>query len=491
MFSRKLTVFGAAFVVMIAAGGCARPGNAWTGKSASPLGVYPASASMTQKYGIVEWRAFFGKTQIVITGYKADGTAARGVQLAWFKATTKVPGHTRVMMLDGTNATLRRMVGGAKSGKLSSDQMLLVEMIRYDMMRSASSSALTGSSFGGNGLRAEDLGGGRLHTEGVGAPGQGPDCQAAQADVAKSNEALACGVDLGSIALDPNTVNTLGATASCSQWYLDSQHAQSVCDAENTTSCVTDTDGSQSCTFPDQSSSNDSSSGSQQCDTQCLCANFKDAPGCAHVGPCTDDSSCSDGQTCQSGSSSTASKTCQVPPADSVTNENTSTTNSSSSCGSGDVSSDTSNGQVGCSDSDTSATTDDPNGSTNGGDVDGGGGTNTCANDGDGCSQDSDCCSSSCTNGACGGTNNTCANDGDSCSQDSDCCSSSCTNGTCGNGMCANDGDACSQDSDCCSSTCTNGTCGSGSTCGNAGDPCGTDSDCCSQSCDQDYGMCN
>ncbi len=505
MHSCKLTILGAAFVSVMMAAGCARPNNAFTGKSASPLGVYPASQSMTQKYGIVEWRAFFGKTQLVVTGYKADGSPVRGVQLAWFKATQQMPGHTRVMMLDGTNATLRRLVGGAKTGQLSKDQLLFIETIRYDLMRSKTSATVKGSSLGGGGgLRTQALGSG-LHTQGVGAPDQGPDCQAAQADGAQSSEALACGVDIGTLAIDAEDPKQWASVGiSCTKWYEDYQHTQSVCSAENTTSCVTDTDGTQSCNFPDQSSGNSSASPQQSCDAQCLCAVYPDsAQGCAQVGPCSADSDCSNGQTCQSGSS-TASKTCQVPPADQVTDNNTATSNTASSCGSGDVSSDASNGQVGCSDGSsgsggssnnpTDTSTDDPNASNSGGGGSSGNSGNTCANDGDSCSQDSDCCSSACSSGTCGGGggSNTCANDGDSCSQDSDCCSSSCTNGTCGNGMCANDGDACSQDSDCCNGTCSNGTCGSSSsTCGNPGDPCSMDSDCCSQSCDQNSGSCN
>ncbi|HEY6463321.1 MAG TPA: hypothetical protein VIY73_24310, partial [Polyangiaceae bacterium] len=49
--------------------------------AALPLGIYPASPRMEQLYGIVEWRTFIGRAQIVITGYRADGSAARGVQL--------------------------------------------------------------------------------------------------------------------------------------------------------------------------------------------------------------------------------------------------------------------------------------------------------------------------------------------------------------------------------------------------------------------------
>src|SRR6516165_3416573 len=63
--------------------------------TATPLGSYLASATMTQKYGIAESRTHFGKNQMVVTGYRAAGPAARGVQFARFASTAGSTGHTR------------------------------------------------------------------------------------------------------------------------------------------------------------------------------------------------------------------------------------------------------------------------------------------------------------------------------------------------------------------------------------------------------------
>ena len=53
-----------------------------------------------QKYGITEWDLFLGKQQIVVTGYRADGSAARGVQIAWFRETPTVAAHVRLQVFD-------------------------------------------------------------------------------------------------------------------------------------------------------------------------------------------------------------------------------------------------------------------------------------------------------------------------------------------------------------------------------------------------------
>ena len=400
--------------------------------SASALGTYPATSSMTNKYGIVEWRIFLGRTQIVYTGYRADGTPSRGVSVAWYKATSSMPAHTKVSMLDGTGAALRRMVGGGMTGHLSADQKLFVETLKYDVTRATQGTAGT-QSFGSGGFHTMDF-----TTQSSGSPNGGPDCQAAQMQQAQDNNALDCSLDTAGVIMDPETApeTAPGAAYSCANWHLDSEHTQSVCDAENLTSC--DVNG-ENCNFPDAPSSDAGAAPQQQCDAQCLCANYPDsAQGCGQVGPCSADSDCTtSGETCQGG-------TCKPGSADALTDDNTSTENpSAASCKSGDVSTDSSNGDVGCSS--------DANSGSSGGS----GGTDPGTDNGGGTSGGGDN----------SGTNDTCANDGDSCAADSDCCGGTCSNGTCG--------------------------AGGGTTCGNPGDSCGSDSDCCSSSCDPNYFYCN
>lgn len=516
MRSTSLSLSGVMLCFVVAAtGACAsHRGDFGVTSKASPLGVFPASSSMTQKYGIVEWRLFFGKKQTVVTGYASDGSAVRGVQLAWYPAANGMAAHTKLSMLDGSGTSIRRMVGGGITGHFSDEQKLVFDTMRYDLARAKPAAAgVKGSSYAG-GLQAQDFGAHTLDT--TGAPNGGPDCQAEQMKEAQTTDSFDCASGVAGLIEMPETLGASAAAAgsalgSCASWYYNSEHVQSVCDAENTTGC--DSDGN--CTFPDPQSDG-SATPQQQCDTQCLCANYPDtAQGCGQVGPCSADSDCSNGETCQG-------STCQAPAADALTDQNTSTNNSgASSCGSGDVSTDGSNGDVGCSSTSGNGGSSNPTNPGSGDNPDDGnsGTGDYCANDGDSCGADSDCCNGSCTAGVCGGScmndgdsciadsdccggscsggscgsgGNNCANDGDSCSQDSDCCNGSCSSGTCGNGMCANDGDSCSQDSDCCNGTCTNGTCGSGgNSCGNPGDSCGSDSDCCSYSCDPDYYVCN
>jgi hypothetical protein len=102
---------------------------------ALPLGVFPASAIMTQKYGIVEWRFFSGRSQRVVTGYRADGSAARGVQLAWFPKTPTSEGHLRMLMLDGSGTAVRRTSSGSVTGSLTPLQAEVLVYSAYDAVR--------------------------------------------------------------------------------------------------------------------------------------------------------------------------------------------------------------------------------------------------------------------------------------------------------------------------------------------------------------------
>jgi hypothetical protein len=111
--------------------------SASTTPRALPLGVFPASAIMTQKYGIVEWRFFSGRSQRVVTGYRADGSAARGVQLAWFPKTSQSEGHLRMLMLDGSGAAVRRMSSGNVTGSITPLQAEVLVYSVYDAVHYA------------------------------------------------------------------------------------------------------------------------------------------------------------------------------------------------------------------------------------------------------------------------------------------------------------------------------------------------------------------
>jgi hypothetical protein len=88
-----------------------------------------------------------------------------------------------------------------------------------------------------------------------------------------------------------------------------------------------------------------------------------------------------------------------------------------------------------------------------------------CADQGQGCTQDSDCCGGSCTNGIC----QTLCAIGNSCGEAELCCTGQrCFRGGC----CIDDFQTCTQDADCCSGSCVGGACTQG--CNDAFDGCGT-----------------
>ena len=509
-------------------------GNAPHTTAAKALGTYAASASVTHQYGITQWRTFFGANQMVVTGYRADGTAARGVQFAWFAPAQGSVGHTRLTMLDGSGSVLRRMVAGGESGHLSNAQIGFIQTMRSDLamgrqpqVRKLHPLDEPAPSYGNS-------------------PGQGPQCFEASTDPTTVLDGSGC--ILGAATFE-TVVGGLMAMGTCTQWYLDNQKANMTCASENSTYC--NNDNPPTCNYgQDPSTQNPPAAPQPQCDQACICANYGVYNGMPCSQTCTDSASCGSGQECHWGSCGPA-----AAPADSPTNQNVSqpTPGASSSCSSGDVTTDPSTGQVGCStsgggasssggssgggggsgsgsSSGTDTTGGDPTGGSSGGASSSGGsgssGGGQCADDGASCSQDSDCCLGACGSGTCGvrgdgsssggsgggsgsSSGGSCAADGNACAQDSDCCAGTCdtSSGTCGaasgsssgggsgsssGGSCAADGSACSQASDCCSGACTSGACGTGgTTCGNPGAGCAQDSDCCSGSCDTSAGACN
>jgi hypothetical protein len=303
-----------------------RPTEGFTAatRTALPFGVYPASARMTQKYGIVEWRVFAGRSQLVITGFRADGSPARGMQLASFKAAAGSPAHVRLMMLDGTGAAVRRTVTGAKTGSFSAFQNELLETMRYDLQRSPlpSGGTLQGSASEGPGLHvlvapAPAPGSGVRPADGVGlsggtTPGTGPECTAAWNDPQIVIDGSGC--ILGAATFEDG-VGGLMALATCGQWYTGMKAANATCSTEDAASC--NSDNPPTCNFSPSSPEAAAPAPQSSCDTACLCANYPDtAQGCnTNYGPCTSDTDCSGGYTCQAGQPG-ASHTCQAPQAD-------------------------------------------------------------------------------------------------------------------------------------------------------------------------------
>ncbi len=535
-------------IVVAAASGCASGTHA-TGfgdspaassqAAAKPLGTYAASAGVTQKYGITEWRTYFGQNQMVVTGYRADGTAASGVQFAWFAPTAGSAGHTRLMMLDGSGAVLRRLVGGGEDGHLSNAQLALIQTLRSDIAMGQKPAVRK--------LREAKAGTYSKLDQAQSGPNMGPQCFEATTNPSTVLDASGCIV--GAFTFE-TVVGGMMAMGSCAQWEIDNVNTNMTCNTENSQYCNNDTPPT--CNYGQDTSTPAPSAPAAQCDQACICANYGVYNGMPCSTTCTDNNGCSSGQECHWGSCGPA-----ATPPDSPTNQNvTQQTPGASSCGSGNMTPDPSTGQVGCSSpsggaagttggssgsgsgggSSTDTTGGDPaTGSSGGASSSGSGGAGAggqCADDGASCSQDTDCCLGACGGGTCGASaagsssgsgsgsssGGGCAADGNACSQDSDCCAGSCdtSSGTCGSGSgsssggsssgsgsssgggCSADGSACAQDSDCCGGSCdtSSGTCGSGSGsssggsgsssgggCSADGSSCAQNSDCCGGTC--------
>jgi hypothetical protein len=115
-------------------------------------------------------------------------------------------------------------------------------------------------------------------------------------------------------------------------------------------------------------------------------------------------------------------------------------------------------------------------------------GSFTCANDGDPCNDNAECCSSVCdVSNICVTPAGGCVEDNAPCVSDAECCSAVCgTDGYCGLAACAPEGQGCATDNDCCNPLyCDNGGC---ATCVSSGNACNVDADCCSGICN---GVCD
>jgi hypothetical protein len=128
----------------LGAGACGGSPKTSEPGSAVALAEYPASKAMTEAFGIVTWKAYVGLHQVLVTGFDADGDAARGIQVAFFPAVTDVPAHVRILMLDGTGAAVRAVPGGASTGDLSSSQIEVARSTISDWESAASAAAARG-----------------------------------------------------------------------------------------------------------------------------------------------------------------------------------------------------------------------------------------------------------------------------------------------------------------------------------------------------------
>ena len=130
--------------------GFAGGGSATATAAAKPiLDNVPASELTAQHYGIKTWKVFVGKSQMVYEGYDVNGKPIEGCQVAWFKPAQNTPAHLRVMVLDGTAASLR-LFGPTTTGHFSGSQAQFLMHIGYDFQQvMANPGSLTGSSANG------------------------------------------------------------------------------------------------------------------------------------------------------------------------------------------------------------------------------------------------------------------------------------------------------------------------------------------------------
>jgi len=483
-------------VVLAAASGCSS-GSPLTGFGpapyAKPVGANAASASVTTEYGITEWRTYVGRRQTVVTGYRADGTAARGMEFAWFASTPQSVGHTRITMLDGTGAVLRRMVGGAQTGHLSNAQFQLIQTVRADLTAAAPApSAIHGASVGGGGPRLLDNSSGVHLLDDSNSP-----CATKVPPMVV--DGAGCGMAVGKVVVSKGKAGVPDMLGNCGQFGVD-VYDYATCEDPPAT------DPQPPQPMPQQ-----------QCDSACMCANYGQYDGMPCNTPCTSDAGCSGGQVCSFGGCGLAPQKNDTPTDKALATQNP----TAASCDGGDVTANPSNGQVACSSGNDSGgssgggsgssggdpgATDPTTGGGSGGGSGGSSSGGACAGDGAGCAQDADCCVGACNSGTCGAS----ASDpgGSSSGGSSGSSSGGSGSGSSSGGGCASDGSGCAQNSDCCSGTCdtTTSTCGTASSsssgggsgsgsggggCGNPGDGCAQDSDCCSGSCDTSSGTCN
>lgn len=446
------------------AGGCGAASKRPASQPSGSAGSFSATPLVTRSYGISQWRTLYGSNWIVVSGLDPAGKAVRGIEVTWSPSSAATKGYTRLKVLDGSGATLRRFVDGSEGGHLSARQIAFIQAARSDIKRpGASLRTRSSSSTCEPDAPARD---GRLRSSGVEAgisrsalqgsnPSEGPLCTEALLDPDLVVDGVGCA--FGAVTFE-TVLGGLEAAGSCTQWYLETRHANQVCAQENALSCSGDPP---TCNFDPAATS--PSSPAPECDEQCMCANFGIHDGKPCLNSCSTDGDCSAGQRCHWGS-------CGPPgPEDTLRDEQLGAVEPWSSCGDGGATVDADTGDVGCVpvSSDGGAP-----GSPPGTDAPGLDFNFSCVNTGEACGPSDVCCVGDCADGRCPDFSFSpelpaCKFTGDPCTGNWECC---------GNGDVCLGGTCTPADPDTCSRF--------------LGDSCDGDLQCCSKKCDPDSHTC-
>jgi hypothetical protein len=453
-------------VLAAGASGCGAASKRRVSQPSGPAGSFSATPLVTRSYGISQWRTLYGSNWMVVSGVDSAGNAVRGIEVTWFPSSAATKGYTRLKLLDGSGATLRRFVDGSESGHLSTQQIAFIQAARSDLKRPGASLRKRSSSATCEpDAPSRD---GRLRSSGVPAgdsraaltgsnPSEGPLCMDALLDPALVVDGVGCA--FGAVTFE-TVLGGLEAAGSCTQWYLETRHANQVCAQENALSC---SGNPPTCNF-DPNATPPPSAPAPACDEQCMCANFGIYDGKPCLQTCVTKSDCPGGQTCHWGSCGPAGAD------DAVRDELLGAVEPWSSCGEGGATVSPDTGEVGCVlVSDGGA---QPGTSPGGADGGTSGFTLTCVNVGEACGPSDVCCVGNCTDGLCPNLDFSlelpaCKFTGDPCTGNWECCTGGdqCLGGTCTPA----DPDTCSRF---------------------LGDPCDGDLQCCSKKCDPDSHTC-
>ena len=376
-------------------------------------GLFSASELVTKRYGITRWGSFQGPNWIVLTGYRADGAAVRGVEMSWFASTSTTPGYTRLRMRDGSGATLRRVVDGGQSGHLSIEQIAFLQVARGDLMRpnallKSGVQMRQGLRRPGALVRGAQGQVGPLEVSPGSGPSQGPQCLAAWLDPEIAVHGIGCGA---SIATFETVAGAIEAMGTCTLWYLTMRHAEQICALENQASC---SGNPPTCNFDPNATI--APAPQPACDEQCICANYGVYNGRPCLQSCVTDS-CPAGQTCHWGS-------CGPPaPVDPPSKAELDASGTNVSCRGGSASVDPATGSVSCvASSDPRAPDRAPND-----DDSGAAGVSSCAGADEACGGSTTCCVGECSAGSCPAADvnadlPTCKFSPDACTDDWECC---------------------------------------------------------------------
>lgn len=444
-------------VLAAGAGGCGAASKRRASQPSGPTGSFSATPLVTRSYGISQWRTLYGSNWMVVSGLDSAGKAVRGIEVTWFPSSAATKGYTRLKVLDGSGATLRRFVDGSESGHLSTQQIAFIQAARSDLKRPGASLRKRPSSATCEPDAPSRVQAGVSRAALTGSnPSEGPLCMDALLDPALVVDGVGCA--FGAVTFE-TVVGGIVAAGSCAQWYLETRHANQVCAQENALSC---SGNPPTCNF-DPNATPPASSPAPACDEQCLCANFGIYDGKPCLQSCVTDPDCPGGQKCHWGS-------CGPPgPDDALRDEQLGAVGPSSSCGDAGVTVDADTGAVGCL---LASSDGNPPGSSPGTDTPGLDFNLTCVGAGEACGASDICCVGSCTDGLCPDFTFSpelpaCKFTGDPCTGNWECCGVGdvCLGGTCTPA----DPDTCSRF---------------------LGESCDGDLQCCSKKCDPDSHTC-